>query len=379
MQNRPVLDITVCDDLSAVPPPDAWNGLVDNSTYPNVFRRWEWISTWWKWFGEGRELSVAVIRDGEDLVGIAPWYLTRKSNPLSGRELRFIGSGGPTYPEYLGPIIHRDYSKPAIAQLSRYLRSFSRSWDAIEFPDIPPDDFGTNELIGALREAYPALHRPGDVCLYVELPETYEMLLGRLSSHSRQRKKRQLRRAREECKLEMDVLDDIEPIDEYFSTLIDLSTSSRARMDQPSPFSNDRYYGFHREVIDKLCRDSITRVYSIKFHGHPVAFLYGYLFKGKFYAFQTGFNNSEARFSPGDVLYQMIFIDLIERKALEFDFLRGDEGYKCWFGNKCRATKTVWVYRRCGSLYLNRWLWLNVIKPFRSRAKRLCWTSYIKQ
>ena len=72
---------------------------MDASTYPNVFRRWEWISTWWKWFGKGRELYVLTLTRGSGLVGVAPLCLARTR--LGGRKLAWIGAGGPTYPNTL--------------------------------------------------------------------------------------------------------------------------------------------------------------------------------------------------------------------------------------------------------------------------------------
>ena len=77
-----------------------------------MFRRWEWLSVWWKWFGKNRELHLLSLTRGRELVGILPLYVSRTR--FGGRKLSWIGVGGPTCPEYLGPIIHRDYGEAAV-------------------------------------------------------------------------------------------------------------------------------------------------------------------------------------------------------------------------------------------------------------------------
>jgi CelD/BcsL family acetyltransferase involved in cellulose biosynthesis len=371
-QGPNMLDLQIYTNISSLESlASQWNTLVDNSVYPNVFLRWEWVSTWWKWFGQKRSLNVVVIRDDNNVVGIVPWYIVQKTMGFAGRMLKYIGSGGLTYPEYLGPIVHRDYLNPVICKLLCYLRLSSSTWDVIEFPDVPPDDSGTNELIKELSKVYPFLLHPGEVCVYVELPETFNMLLTRLSSQSRWHKKKQLRRVREECKAKLEILEDVQTVRQTFPTMVKLSVSSRTRLGQFSPFINECYSGFHQETIDRFCHSAIIRIYLLKFHDHPVAFMYGFLYQCKYYAFQTGFNNSEVKYSPGDALLQMVLEHLISQHIREFDYLRGEESYKSKFGNKCRLTKSTWIYRRKGVHYHDRWLRLNIIKPLRRQAKQL--------
>lgn len=81
-------------DLEALA--EDWNKLVDHAEYPNVFLRWEWVGTWWKYFGDGRSLRVYLVYDGSRLVGILPLYARRRA--LCGISRRMvlapIGFGG---------------------------------------------------------------------------------------------------------------------------------------------------------------------------------------------------------------------------------------------------------------------------------------------
>lgn len=117
----------------------------------------------------------------------------------------------------------------------------------------------------------------------------------------------------------------------------------------------------------------IAKIYILSFHGSPVGFLYGFLCHDKYYAFQTGFDSAFQRYSPGDVLYQMVFQHLISQGAIEFDYLRGEESYKKFFANAERRTETTFVYRRRGILYLNGWLQSRVMRRLRHWVKRKAW------
>jgi CelD/BcsL family acetyltransferase involved in cellulose biosynthesis len=346
----------------------AWNRLVDESTYPNVFRRWEWISTWWKWFGKGRKLYVLTLTRGSELVCVAPLYLARTR--LGGRRLAWIGDGGPTCPEYLGPIIHKDHAEAVVEAIADHLRDASRTWTEISFPDVPPDDLATKSLITALANAYPTKCCPGEICSYFNLPESYESVLKRLSHHGRHRKKRQLRRAKEELDACLVVLCDPDAIASAFPTMVRLSVSSKERTGKISPFMNPEYAGFHREACDQIARDSLARVYILQFRGAPAAFLYGFAYRGKYYAFQMGYDGDMEAYSPGDIVLQMVYEHLIGERMNEFDYLRGNEAFKSQFGDMRRCTTTTMIFRRRNVGYVAQWIRANIVGPARRRAKQ---------
>ena len=57
---------------------DCWNVILERNTLENnnVFLTWEWVSTWWKYFGKGRKLLILVVKDNEEILAIAPLMLS---------------------------------------------------------------------------------------------------------------------------------------------------------------------------------------------------------------------------------------------------------------------------------------------------------------
>ena len=66
-----------------------WNSLAGSMP----FRSFEWAESWWRHYREpGWQTYLLKVEDAAgQLVGIAPWYLSR--SPIAGRAIRFLGSG----------------------------------------------------------------------------------------------------------------------------------------------------------------------------------------------------------------------------------------------------------------------------------------------
>ncbi len=108
----------------------------------------------------------------------------------------------------------------------------------------------------------------------------------------------------------------------------------------------------------------------LRFRGAAAAFLYGFTYHKKFYAFQTGYDSGLNAYSPGDIVFQMAYEHLMAEQIEEFDYLRGGEEYKNQFGDLRRRTETTLVFHSIGLRYGSEWLRSNVVAPARHRVKQ---------
>src|SRR5690349_5087527 len=91
-------------ELAALGP--AWRRLHGRAAVASVFNDWAWQSAWWRLYGAGRELRVLVASRGDAIVGVLPAYIeTTLQFGLPARLLRWVGDGGDTYPDDLGPLL----------------------------------------------------------------------------------------------------------------------------------------------------------------------------------------------------------------------------------------------------------------------------------
>ena len=73
---------------------EVWDGLLRNSGDNNpIYLTHEWLSTWWKHFGEGKKLNVLLVEEEGQPIGIVPLMRTEyRIGPLKIRTLETIGA-----------------------------------------------------------------------------------------------------------------------------------------------------------------------------------------------------------------------------------------------------------------------------------------------
>jgi len=121
---------------------DQWDALLNTSNADPLFMSWAWQVSWWETWGNKLDLELlllAVFDGDENLVGIAPLYLSSVTTPLGWkvRRLHVVGNAwklGPTVrTEYVGVIVERRQQQSVMDTLSDYLAGLD--WDEIIFAD----------------------------------------------------------------------------------------------------------------------------------------------------------------------------------------------------------------------------------------------------
>ena len=138
-----------------------WNQLLENSPAFSICLTWEWLFTWWNNFCTDEfELQILLLRDGDKLIGIAPFVL-HTSNYLGLFPLcvlRFLGTGEPesesVVSEYLDVIAQSGEQSRVANALWMHLRQSGTSglWDQIVLNDALVDSLVMTELRRSFTE-----------------------------------------------------------------------------------------------------------------------------------------------------------------------------------------------------------------------------------
>jgi CelD/BcsL family acetyltransferase involved in cellulose biosynthesis len=94
-----------------------------------------------------------------------------------------------------------------------------------------------------------------------------------------------------------------------------------------------------------------ARVYLLRTAKEVIAGLYGFQAEGeggRFLYYQSGFDQKFAEHSPGTVLLSGVMEDCIRRGMRQFEFLRGEEGYKARWTQLRRPTVNLMASRGAG-------------------------------
>src|SRR2546422_5963396 len=89
----PGYTVTVVDSLAHwAELAEGWNDLLSQSRANVVFLTWEWLYAWAECFWQqGAELFILAVFRADELVGIAPWCIQRRSwGPVTVRQIELL-------------------------------------------------------------------------------------------------------------------------------------------------------------------------------------------------------------------------------------------------------------------------------------------------
>ena len=101
---------------------DEWKQLAALSSPGNLFATWQWQEAWTRHYMQSGQLHLLSVREGQSLVGLAPFYLRQSPHDavLRYRELRFLGTEE-VCSSYLDILASPDRHAEVVVRVYRYL------------------------------------------------------------------------------------------------------------------------------------------------------------------------------------------------------------------------------------------------------------------
>ena len=336
------------------------------------FRSWDWLSTWWRHYGQCREdrkpvrrlFTLSVFDRTERLVGVAPWYL-EYSRPR-GRVVRLLGSGE-VCSDYMSLLCQPGRESRVVEALVEWLMKPDRKcvdggygeWDMIELTGVDAQDETverfSQELIGRGNTVH---SRPGPNCWKVSLPTSWDEYVAMLSKNHRKKLRRMWRTMVDTGRAVLHTVQRKDDLQQAWDILVDLHQLRRLSLGEPGCFASRQFTDFHREVTPKLLRNGQLLLHWVELDGRPVAAEYHLGCNGVVYAYQAGIRPEALHLSPGRLAHCLTLRRAIERGYHTFDFLRGDEPYKSHWRAEPRDTLEIRAAPARTGAQLRLGLWL---------------------
>lgn len=337
-----------------------WRELMDGCLEATIFQSFDWLASWWQYFGEHSRLCLLLARQNGVLVGVAPLMISRRrflGLPVV-KVLEFVGKGSLDYQDFL---LLKTREKEALAALLGYLQKMHRDWHFAEFPEIPEFSPLNRLLSSAAKDAklicYSELSSP---CPYMNLPATWDDYLAQLSRNSRSNIRRKFKRMEGSGRVEFETVASSGNLRQAIDRFMALNDDRMRSMGAP-PMS-ELYRIFHRDIVVKMS-DCIVLSF-LKLDGNDVAGIYGFDFNGRRYYYLIGWNSAYSGYSPGAVLIAKQIECAIAKGLNVYDFLRGGEAYKFSFASQKSFNRAYvvfvsrvpfglfWVFKRLRALAL---------------------------
>jgi CelD/BcsL family acetyltransferase involved in cellulose biosynthesis len=338
------METAVAGDFASVR--EEWRALNLAARAGNMFLSPDWLEPWWAQWGRGRELVLVCVRQGGQLVGFLPLF--REEARLGGvrvKRIAFVGDGetGCDYLDALAaPGMEREVFERCLAAVQEL------EWDLCDLDGLWRESFTAVNLAqrfpnarlsrGIVRDA-----RLRYVCPHIPLQGTYEDYLKGLGRRENLRRREKWIFKQPGTSIECArTPDEVARAAEWFLRLHEARWAADGGSDG---VCDERHQSFHRDAIARLARAGTLRLYTLFCARRPVASVYGVVHQGKFNYYQSGYDPAWASKSVGLVLLARTVGDAFAEGLTEFDFLRGNEGYKGEWARGERWTVQLRLWR----------------------------------
>jgi len=338
---------------------EEWNDLLSQSANNEITLTWEWIHTWWGVFKDDtRRLMILAVRDENNcLVGIAPFQL-RTVYPYwflpAINQLSFLAFGEEEADEictdYLNFIISRGCGVEVISKIWEYLTSDQAdAWDEILLDAISRDSENVRHLCTVVesQSRYDYEEVVNGHCYFMKLPVSWDAFMESLDNGFRSKYRRDLKRAAAQGKLIYSLAKTPEALKEGFGLLTRLHQLRWTGKGREGVFSSRKFSLFHERFSDLALKNGYIELRSIHLNDVPLAVIYNFFYNNKIYFYQTGIDTLPYKnIAPGMLMHGHCIADAIDRNIREYDFLRGEAGYKAKWTRQFRDLKTIRISSR---------------------------------
>lgn len=327
---------------------DQWSVLVRSMTRPSIFCTWEWIHTWWRHFGTDYSLRILFLYEDGNLSGILPLglrYMRPEDCVVPVRVLSFCGTYE-LFPDHTDFIHDGPHAARLLSSMVDFLSIHFSDWDVLHFSHVDEDShlmkfFSQNgsKLQSDLRQV--------SIAPYISLGYRYDGDFDKYLQSLSRNKRHDLRRRRKDLHTNQGIKyvhsgwnQDGMGINRLFELHRMRANSKKMR----SSFQGEKLLRFHQRLSGIFSQDESLFLRFLSTGETTVAALYGFLFEGRLFAYQSGLDPAWERKGVGSVLMLEAIHEAAELGLTEFDFLRGGEAYKSTWTSEVRTLYDIWVY-----------------------------------
>ncbi|MBU1057117.1 MAG: GNAT family N-acetyltransferase [Proteobacteria bacterium] len=346
---------------------EEWNALLDLSNSSSFFLKWEWLFSFWSTLPKRNcELSIFLLYENSNLVGIGPFYLQKeKFYGFAVKKLTFLGN-----------TIASDYldifSKPGYEEkcCEAVINSIASQQCLVEFTSLSEEA----NVFTYFKKQHNSNHKfkfifcEKTLCPRILLPESvteFNESLSKSTKYLLKRKQKKIFNQFPSIKFKNIPFKEKSYLDELFSL-------HKKRWDLISGNKSTFYSDYRKQFNNKfiqLCSNHDGFFSIIEIEGKVVSLLYLFQYKKQLFFYQNGWEPEFAQVSIGLVHIKMAVEEAIGEKYLSFDMLRGDEQYKYKFSNDVRNIFSLMMFNNNLQGYLF-YLLHNMVLSIKQNTKK---------
>jgi|GEM_PF-2067553 len=302
---------------------EVWTRLWRSHPRPEIFQHFGWSLAVAKAYQWEERLYVLLLRDADGLpVGICPWA-------LSGGRISWLTSPRADYNDVV--CAATDGPRVVEACLRHLQETRGRDWHEVLLEDVPDDSVWSTHIRSLKNPPLKIAAENPESCWSVQMDPDGTVLGGITAKKGYSRNEKAL------AGLGSVSLDEQITLEQRMAALpgfFDLHIARWAAAGKTSMFSEESSREFYRLLMQDSELAKLIDFTSLTVSGEPAAYHIGFWGASRFFVYKWCFDPARQKAGPGTVLMVRLMAHAVKRGFLEFDFLRGGEGYKNRFANK---------------------------------------------
>lgn len=342
-----------------------WNNLWADYAYGHVFLSYEWLSTWWKIYGKNRELAIVVVRDEDEIIGLAPLMISVFHIPLVGtvKMVEFVGTG---YTDYHDFIVKRK-APQVIQKIIEYLKHEKiRVIRLRHLSEHSPNLPIIRELLATNGFGYKVIDREVVECPYLEIEDDFDTYFKTRSKNLRKSIRKKERRLKKLGELKLfRVHGNDAQIETHLKRVFDLHRKNWESRDEWCFFSYAKAENreFVEDVIKQLGQKDWCSLFLLTLNGEMIAYIMSFTYNNVVFLWNTSYALEYDQFGPGKLIHHKLIEYLYQNGFARCDFLRGKESYKMNFCNTTSRNYEISLFGKGRITKMMQWYYIS-LKPF---------------
>jgi CelD/BcsL family acetyltransferase involved in cellulose biosynthesis len=310
-----------------------WEQILQVTPGLTIFSTVEWLSAWWKAFGQGKQLIALTFSDAAgEVVGLAPLYIEQMKGGTLGRLKRLLMVGdGTRDSDALDLIFRSGYEEACSRALLAWLDS-DRSWDVCELNTLPEASDNARALQSSLTKRHWVSVRSARPHSVVLLPDSWDAYLRQLSKKFVYKIERGTHKLARRFTVRVVKCTETSELSACLETLFALHQRRWNAKGQSGTFASIE----RRELYYQMSRAFLLRgwleFWHLELNGTTVAVQFGFRRDNTLYSLQEGLNPAHLSDWVGVVLRAHILQRMIEDGVSRYDFLGGIDPHKQLWG-----------------------------------------------
>jgi CelD/BcsL family acetyltransferase involved in cellulose biosynthesis len=322
---------------------NVWRSSWNELTRINPMMSMEWLLAWWHQYGIGHQLHIIAVTSGDKLLGVLPCYLKQT---ILGKQIRLLGTGN-VCSDYLGAIVDRNQATEVYEAIHANLREsvesgVLRGIESLQFEGVSSEDKWLEQLANFADKAnFSTRTQPLANSWSLALPSTWAELHQSQRGHGVHRKAKKCISRLESNELCMRQITEVTGLDEGMEHLIRLHQARRESVGDDGCFADVRFESFLLEALAGMLLKG-TACFNLCEKGSQVIGVQLLLLgSDTVFMYQSGVDPSYMSLEPGHALVTGSLLYSISHGYKAYDFLRGDEPYKAFWGAQAKELQKI--------------------------------------